>query len=94
MISEIKNARKNGDTLGGIVKCVIKNVPVGLGEPVFNKLHSELGRAMLSINAVKGFEYGSGFNGTKMKGSEHNDIIQTDETTLSNYSGWYSGRNQ
>ena len=68
MINEIKNARKNGDTLGGIVKCIIKNVPVGLGEPVFNKLHSELGRAMLSINAVKGFEYGSGFNGTKMKG--------------------------
>ena len=91
MIAEIKNARKNGDTLGGIVKCVIKNVPVGLGEPVFNKLHSELGRAMLSINAVKGFEYGSGFNGTKMKGSEHNDIIQTDETTLSNYSGGIQG---
>ena len=61
MINEIKNARKNGDTLGGIVKCIIKNVPIGLGEPVFNKLHSELGRAMLSINAVKGFEYGSGF---------------------------------
>jgi len=91
MISEIKNARKNGDTLGGIVKCIIKNVPIGLGEPVFNKLHSELGRAMLSINAVKGFEYGSGFNGTKMKGSEHNDIIKTDEKTLSNYSGGIQG---
>ena len=91
MINEIKNARKNGDTLGGIVKCIIKNVPVGLGEPVFNKLHSELGRAMLSINAVKGFEYGSGFNGTKMIGSEHNDIIKTDETTLSNYSGGIQG---
>ena len=91
MINEIKNARKNGDTLGGIVKCIIKNVPVGLGEPVFNKLHSELGRAMLSINAVKGFEYGSGFNGTKMKGSAHNDIIKTDETTLSNYSGGIQG---
>ena len=91
MINEIKNARKNGDTLGGIVKCIIKNVPIGLGEPVFNKLHSELGRAMLSINAVKGFEYGSGFNGTKMKGSEHNDIIKTDETTLSNYSGGIQG---
>ena len=91
MINEIKNARKNGDTLGGIVKCIIKNVPVGLGEPVFNKLHSELGRAMLSINAVKGFEYGSGFNGTKMKGSEHNDITKTDETTLSNYSGGIQG---
>ena len=91
MINEIKNARKNGDTLGGIVKCIIKNVPIGLGEPVFNKLHSELGRAMLSINAVKGFEYGSGFNGTKMKGSKHNDIIKTDETTLSNYSGGIQG---
>ena len=91
MINEIKNARKNGDTLGGIVKCIIKNVPVCWGEPVFNKLHSELGRAMLSINAVKGFEYGSGFNGTKMIGSEHNDIIKTDETTLSNYSGGIQG---
>ncbi len=91
MISEIKNARKNGDTLGGIVKCIIKNVPIGLGEPVFNKLHSELGRAMLSINAVKGFEYGSGFNGTKMKGSEHNDIIKTDQKTKTNYSGGIQG---
>ena len=91
MINEIKTARKNGDTLGGIVKCVIKNVPVGLGEPIFNKLHSELGRAMLSINAVKGFEYGSGFKGTTMKGSEHNDIIQVDETTLSNHSGGIQG---
>jgi len=91
MINEIKSARKNGDTLGGVVKCVIKNVPVGLGEPIFNKLHSELGRAMLSINAVKGFEYGSGFKGTTMKGSEHNDIIQVDETTLSNHSGGIQG---
>lgn len=91
MINEIKTARKNGDTLGGIVKCVIKNVPVGLGEPIFNKLHSELGRAMLSINAVKGFEYGSGFKGTTMKGSEHNDTIQVDETTLSNHSGGIQG---
>ena len=91
MINEIKNARKNGDTLGGIVKCIIKNVPLGLGEPVFNKLHSELGKAMLSINAVKGFEYGSGFKGTKMKGSEHNDIIKTDETTITNHSGGIQG---
>ena len=91
MINEIKSARKNGDTLGGVVKCVIKNVPVGLGEPIFNKLHSELGRAMLSINAVKGFEYGSGFKGTKMKGSEHNDIINKDETTKTNYSGGIQG---
>ena len=91
MIHEVKEARKNGDTLGGIVKCVIKNVPIGLGEPVFNKLHSELGRAMLSINAVKGFEYGSGFLGTKMKGSEHNDIILKDLTTETNFSGGIQG---
>ena len=91
MISEIKKARKNGDTLGGVVKCIIKNVPVGLGEPVFNKLHSELGRAMLSINAVKGFEYGSGFEGTKMKGSEHNDIFKKDQTTITNHSGGIQG---
>ena len=91
MISEIKKARKNGDTLGGIIKCIIKNVPVGLGEPIFNKLHSELGRAMLSINAVKGFEYGSGFKGTKMNGSEHNDLIQKNETTLTNHSGGIQG---
>ena len=91
MISEVKKARKNGDTLGGIIKCIIKNVPIGLGEPVFNKLHSELGRAMLTINAVKGFEYGSGFRGTKMKGSEHNDIILKDLTTKTNFSGGIQG---
>ena len=91
MISEVKKARKNGDTLGGIIKCIIKNVPTGLGEPVFNKLHSELGRAMLTINAVKGFEYGSGFRGTKMKGSEHNDIILKDLTTKTNFSGGIQG---
>ena len=91
MIHEVKKARKKGDTLGGIVKCIIKNVPIGLGEPVFNKLHSELGRAMLSINAVKGFEYGSGFRGTKMKGSEHNDIILKDLTTETNFSGGIQG---
>ena len=91
MIASIKNARKNGDTLGGVIKCVIKNTPIGLGEPVFNKLHSELGRAMLSINAVKGFEYGSGFEGTKMKGSQHNDIINLDKTTTTNNSGGIQG---
>ena len=91
MIHEVKKARKNGDTLGGIIKCIIKNVPIGLGEPVFNKLHSELGRAMLTINAVKGFEYGSGFRGTKMKGSEHNDIILKDLTTKTNFSGGIQG---
>ena len=61
----IKQIRKEGDTVGGVISCVIQNVPAGLGEPVFNKLHAELGKAMLSINAVKGFEYGSGFEGAK-----------------------------
>lgn len=71
----IKQIRKEGDSVGGTITCVLQNVPVGLGEPVFDKLHATLGQAMLSINAVKGFEYGSGFCGAKMKGSEHNDCI-------------------
>ncbi|EDM43091.1 chorismate synthase [unidentified eubacterium SCB49] len=91
MISRIKEIKKEGDTIGGTITCVIKNVPVGLGEPVFDKLHAELGKAMLSINAVKGFEYGSGFCGTKMKGSEHNDLFNTDGTTKSNLSGGIQG---
>ena len=78
MEAYIKQIRKEGDTVGGIITCVIKNVPVGLGEPAFDKLHAELGKAMLSINAVKGFEYGSGFAGTQMKGSEHNDLFNSD----------------
>lgn len=87
----IKQIRKEGDTVGGTVQCVIKNVPKGLGEPVFDKLHAELGKAMLSINAVKGFEYGSGFEGTKMKGSEHNDLFNADGTTKTNLSGGIQG---
>lgn len=87
----IKETRKNGDTVGGTITCVIKNVPVGLGEPVFDKLHANLGKAMLSINAVKGFEYGSGFCGAKMKGSEHNDIFNPDGSTKSNLSGGIQG---
>ena len=83
--------RDSGDTVGGVVTCVIKNTPVGLGEPVFKKLHSELGAAMLSINAVKGFEYGSGFNGVKMRGSDHNDIINSDGSTKTNNSGGIQG---
>jgi chorismate synthase len=75
MIGVIEAARKEGDTVGGAVSCVVKGVPAGLGEPVFDKLHADLGKAMLSINAVKGFEYGSGFEGIKMKGSEHNDLF-------------------
>ena len=87
----IKETRKQGDTIGGTITCVLQNVPIGLGEPVFDKLHAELGKAMLSINAVKGFEYGSGFCGAKMKGSEHNDIFNTDGTTQSNLSGGIQG---
>ena len=87
----IKQIRKEGDTIGGVVSCIIKNVPVGLGEPVFYKLHAELGKAMLSINAVKGFEYGSGFEGTQMKGSAHNDLFNSDGTTKTNRSGGIQG---
>ena len=87
----IRDIRKQGDTVGGTVTCVIQNVPVGLGEPVFDKLHAELGKAMLSINAVKGFEYGSGFCGAKMKGSEHNDLYNADGTTKTNLSGGIQG---
>lgn len=91
MIEKIKAVRKSGDTIGGTVTCVIQNVPIGLGEPVFNKLHAKLGQAMLSINAVKGFEYGSGFCGSKMRGSEHNDLFNSDGTTKTNYSGGIQG---
>jgi len=87
----IKGIRKKGDTIGGVVTCVIQNVPIGFGEPVFDKLHAELGKAMLSINAVKGFEYGSGFAGTRLRGSQHNDVIQTDGTTSTNHSGGIQG---
>ncbi len=87
----IKEIRKQGDTVGGTITCVIQNVPLGLGEPVFDKLHAELGKAMLSINAVKGFEYGSGFCGAKMKGSEHNDLYLPDGTTKTNLSGGIQG---
>ena len=87
----IRDIRKQGDTVGGTVTCVIQNVPIGLGEPVFDKLHAELGKAMLSINAVKGFEFGSGFCGAKMKGSEHNDLYNPDGTTKTNLSGGIQG---
>ncbi|WP_420573339.1 chorismate synthase [Kordia sp.] len=91
MEEKIREIRKEGDTIGGTIMCVIQNVPIGLGEPVFDKLHAELGKAMLSINAVKGFEYGSGFEGAKMKGSEHNDIFKADGTTQTNLSGGIQG---
>lgn len=91
MIEKIKQIRKEGDTIGGTITCVLQNVPIGLGEPVFDKLHAELGKAMLSINAVKGFEYGSGFCGAKMKGSEHNDQFNIDGSTKTNLSGGIQG---
>ncbi len=87
----IKAIKKEGDTIGGVITCVAQNVPVGLGEPVFDKLHAELGKAMLSINAVKGFEYGSGFEGVQMKGSAHNDQFNQDGTTKTNLSGGVQG---
>jgi chorismate synthase len=73
MISAIEQVKKEGDSLGGVIQCVIKNVPAGMGEPVFDKLHAVLAHAMMSINAVHGFEYGSGFEGASRKGSENND---------------------
>ena len=91
MIAHINQIKKQGDTIGGTVTCVIQNVPIGLGEPIFDKLHAQLGKAMLSINAVKGFEYGSGFCGAKMKGSKHNDLFNNDGTTKTNLSGGIQG---
>ena len=87
----IKDIRKQGDTVGGVITCVIENTPIGLGEPVFDKLHANLGKAMLSINAVKGFEYGSGFAGTKLKGSDHNDAFNSKGKTETNNSGGIQG---
>lgn len=94
MIDLIDDVRKNKDTIGGVVSCVIENVPAGLGEPVFDKLHAELGKAMLSINAVKGFEYGSGFDGVELTGSKHNDLFEKvgdDIRTTTNLSGGIQG---
>lgn len=95
MFTYIDGIRKQGDSVGGIVDCVATGVPVGWGEPVFDKLHAELGKAMLSINAVKGFEYGSGFAGVEQLGSEHNDEFYTDESgrvrTKTNQSGGIQG---
>ena len=91
MESYIREVRKEGDTVGGVITCVLQNVPRGLGEPVFDKLHARLAQAMLSINAVKGFEYGSGFEGVQMKGSEHNDAFNPDGSTRTNHSGGIQG---
>ena len=94
MIALIDETRKNRDTIGGVITGVIKGVPAGLGEPVFDKLHAELGKAMLSINAVKGFEFGSGFQGVKMNGSAHNDLFYEEDgkvKTKTNFSGGIQG---
>ena len=96
MIDLIKQVRKAGDTIGGVVSAVVRGCPPGLGAPVFDKLHAELGKAMLSINAAKGFEYGSGFEGVKMLGSQHNDQFNTPADTTSrltrtNFSGGIQG---
>ena len=95
MFTYIDEIRKQGDSVGGVVSAYITGCPIGLGEPVFDKLHAELGKAMLSINAVKGFEYGSGFDGVELRGSQHNDIIVKDEagkvSTLTNHSGGSQG---
>lgn len=94
MIAHIKAVKKAGDTVGGAVTCVIRNCPAGLGEPVFDKLQADLAKAMLSINACKGFEYGSGFGSIEMRGSEHNDEFYNDFgkiKTRTNHSGGIQG---
>lgn len=91
MIQLISDVKKEGDTVGGKITCVAQNVPIGLGEPIFNKLQAQLAKAMFSINAVKGFEYGAGFCAAAMKGSEHNDLFNIDGTTKSNLSGGIQG---
>jgi len=94
MTDFIETIKEEGDTVGGVITCVIENVPVGWGEPVFDKLHARLGYAMLNINAVKGFEIGSGFDGIKLKGSQHNDIFSVKNGkvhTNTNFSGGIQG---
>jgi len=94
MYNFIDEVRNNRDTVGGIISCVIEGVSAGLGEPVFDKLHAELGKAMLSVNAVKGFEYGSGFKSAEMYGSEHNDRFYQENDrirTTTNFSGGIQG---
>ena len=95
MIALIESVKAEGDSVGGVITCICKGVPVGLGEPVFNKLHAELGKAILSINACKGFEIGSGFESVNLKGSEHNDSFEIDNneqiSTSTNHSGGIQG---
>lgn len=91
MIALVEQVRDDGDTIGGVISCVVQNVPKGLGEPIFDKLHANLGKALLSINAVKGVEFGSGFCSTEMRGSQHNDIFNPDGSTQTNLSGGIQG---
>src|SRR2546423_6637203 len=94
MISLIEKTRANGDSLGGVIECVVRNAPVGLGEPAFDKLEADLAKAMLSLPATKGFEIGSGFSATRMRGSEHNDPFEMRGgkiRTSTNYSGGIQG---
>jgi chorismate synthase len=94
MVALISEVKEQGDTIGGVISCVVKGCPVGLGEPAFSKLHAALGAAMLSINAVKGFEYGEGFDGVCGRGSDQNDIFTSKDgaiRTLSNHSGGIQG---
>lgn len=96
MVRLIEQVRSEGDTVGGVITCVVRNCPVGLGEPVFDKLHADLAKAMMSINAAHGFEYGSGFGGAMQKGSEQNDLFMADEksgkvSTMTNNSGGIQG---
>ena len=87
----IAQVKADGDTIGGVITCVIKGCPVGLGEPEFDKLHAQLGAAMLGINAVKGFEYGEGFDGVTARGSQQNDTFVPGITTATNHSGGIQG---
>jgi chorismate synthase len=95
MIERIEQVRKQGDSVGGVIRCIARNVPPGWGSPVFDKLEADLAKAVMSIPATKGFEIGSGFRGVEMRGSEHNDAFYTDETgrirTRTNFSGGVQG---
>ena len=95
MIQLIEDVKADGDSIGGVIRGVIRHAPAGLGEPVFDKLHADLAKAMTSINAVKGFEYGSGFAGVALRGSQHNDSFYQDETgrvrTRTNHAGGILG---
>ena len=94
MIRLVEEVRDDGDSIGGVIKCVIRNAPAGLGEPVFDRLHADLGKAMLSINAVKGFEIGSGFAGVELRGSVHNDpfvLVDGELRTQTNHAGGVLG---